>query len=100
MRNNQPSIREQPPWLLREFFITNEYDQRMVAMRPEIGATHYEIKAYVINMFSSFYGIENEPFKHLDKFLDVRGTVRINNINDDALRLCLFPFSLKEKAKH
>ncbi|CAN6486844.1 unnamed protein product [Victoria cruziana] len=52
-------------------------------------------------MLPSFYGLENEdPYRHLDEFLDICATVRIIHIEDDALRLQLFPFSLKEKAKH
>lgn len=51
-------------------------------------------------MLSSFYGIENEDlYKYLDEFLDVCEIVRINNMDNDALRLRLFS-SLKEKAKH
>ncbi|CAN6445586.1 unnamed protein product [Victoria cruziana] len=52
-------------------------------------------------MLPSFHGLENEdPYRHLDEFLDIYATVRISHIEDDALRLQLFPFSLKEKAKH
>ncbi|CAN6462394.1 unnamed protein product [Victoria cruziana] len=52
-------------------------------------------------MVPYFYGLENEdPYHHLDEFLDICATVRISHIEDDALRLQLFPFSLKETAKH
>ncbi|CAN6465875.1 unnamed protein product [Victoria cruziana] len=70
-------------------------------MGPQTAANHYEIKASTINMLPSFHGLENEdPYRHLDEFLDICATVRISHIEDDALRLQLFPFSLKEKAKH
>ncbi|CAN6462689.1 unnamed protein product [Victoria cruziana] len=92
--------REEPPQLLREFFIPTEYDRGVRGMGPHIGATHYEIKASTINMLPSFYGLASEhPCHHLDEFLDICATVRISHIEDDALRLRLFPFSLKEKAK-
>lgn len=72
----------------------------MIAMSPKIGAAHYEIKASMINMLPSFHGIENEhSYKHFDEFLDVCRMVRIN-VDDDASKLHLFPFSLKEKVKH
>ncbi|CAN6459003.1 unnamed protein product [Victoria cruziana] len=52
-------------------------------------------------MLSSFHGLASEdPYRHLDEFLDVCATVRISHIDDDALRLRLFPFSLKEKARN
>ncbi|CAN6476748.1 unnamed protein product [Victoria cruziana] len=89
-----------PPRLLREFFIPTEYDQGTGGIGPQIGAAHYEIKASTINMLPSFYGLaSDDPYHHLDEFLDVCAMVRISYIEDDALRLRLFPFSLKEKAK-
>ncbi|CAN6462514.1 unnamed protein product [Victoria cruziana] len=89
------------PRLLREYFIPSEYDQGIAAMGPEIGAMQYEIKSFVINMLPMFYGIENEdPYRHLNEFLDVYVTVRIHGVDDDSLRLRLFPFSLKKKAKY
>lgn len=64
----------------------------MTTMGPKIGAAHYEIKAYVINILLSLHGMKNDdPYKNLDEFLDIYETVRINNINDDALSLRLFP---------
>ncbi|CAN6447328.1 unnamed protein product [Victoria cruziana] len=52
-------------------------------------------------MLSSFHGLENEdPYHHLNEFLDICATVKIIHIEDDALRLQLFSFSLKEKAKY
>ncbi|CAN6447669.1 unnamed protein product [Victoria cruziana] len=89
------------PRRLRDFYVPNEYNQGEATMGPDIGATQFEIKASVINLLPSFHGIENEdPYRHLDEFIDVCGTVRVASIGDDALRLRLFPFSLKDKARH
>ncbi|CAN6444762.1 unnamed protein product [Victoria cruziana] len=89
------------PRQFRDFYIPNEYNQGEATMGPDIGATQFEIKASVINMLSSFHGIENDdPYRHLDEFIDVCKMVRITNIGDDALRLRLFFFSLKDKARH
>ncbi|CAN6447170.1 unnamed protein product [Victoria cruziana] len=93
--------REKPPRLLREFFIPTEYDRGIGGMGPHIGAAHYEIKASTINMLPSFYSLASEdPYRHLDEYLDICATVRISHIKNDALRLRLFPFSLKEKVKN
>lgn len=52
-------------------------------------------------MLPSFYDIENEDtYKYLDEFLDVCGTVKLHDIDDDALYLHLLLFSLKEKVNH
>ncbi|CAN6487250.1 unnamed protein product [Victoria cruziana] len=50
-------------------------------------------------MLSSFHGLAIEdPYRHLDEFLDVCTTVKILHVDDGALRLRLFPFSLKDRA--
>ncbi|CAN6465503.1 unnamed protein product [Victoria cruziana] len=88
-----------PPRLLREFFVTSDYD-RGVGVGPLIGPNQYEIKAATINMLPSFHGLASEdPYRHLDEFLDVCATVKISHVDDGALRLRLFPFSLKERAR-
>ncbi|CAN6440466.1 unnamed protein product [Victoria cruziana] len=97
----QAPTEEEPPRLLHEFFIPTQYDRGAGGMGPQIGANHYEIKASMINMLPSFHGLESEyPYRHLDEFLDICAAVRISHIEDDALRLRLFPFSLKDKAKY
>jgi hypothetical protein len=40
------------------------------------------------------------PYKHLDEFIEICSTIRLQNFLEDALRMRLFPFSLKEKAKY
>ncbi|CAN6465202.1 unnamed protein product [Victoria cruziana] len=48
-------------------------------------------------MLPSFHGLESEdPYRHLDEFLDICATMKISHIEDDALRQRLFPLSLKE----
>ncbi|CAN6487370.1 unnamed protein product [Victoria cruziana] len=64
------------------------------------GPNQYEIKASTISMLPSFHGFASEdPYRHLDEFLDVCATVKISHVDDGALRLRLFPFSLKERAR-
>ncbi|CAN6463230.1 unnamed protein product [Victoria cruziana] len=101
LAGGQMPAREEPPRLLCEFFIPTEYDRGAGGMGSQIGATHYEIKVFTISMLSSFRGLESEdPYRYLDEFLDVYVIVRISHIEDDALRLRMFHFSLKEKATH
>jgi len=40
-----------------------------------------------------------DPNLHLSVFLEVCDMVKINGASIDALRLCLFPFSLRDKAR-
>ncbi|CAN6465686.1 unnamed protein product [Victoria cruziana] len=94
--------REEPPRrLLREFFVPTEYDHGAGGVEPLVSAYQYEIKVSTINMLPSFHGLTSEdPYCHLDEFLVVCAMVKKNNIEDNALTLKLFPFSLKEKARY
>ena len=68
---------------------------------PPVEAAQYEIKSSIIQMLPSFYGLTNEdPYKHLNEFLEICSTVKIQHFSDDVLRLKLFPFSLKDRAKY
>jgi hypothetical protein len=47
-----------------------------------------------------FHGLDSEsPYLHLKEFDEVCATLHLNNVTDDVVKLTLFPFSLKEKAK-
>ncbi|CAL9018499.1 unnamed protein product [Prunus brigantina] len=71
--------------------------------RPAIAANNFVIKPAMITMLqnsSVFYGLPNEdPNIHLAIFLEICDTSKFNGVTDDAIRLRLFPFSLKDKAK-
>ncbi|XP_022875736.1 uncharacterized protein LOC111394206 [Olea europaea var. sylvestris] len=40
-----------------------------------------------------------EPNSHLGSFLEICDTVKMNGVTEVAIRLCLFSFSLRDKAK-
>ena len=62
---------------MKEYFIPSDY-QPATCIRPEIPANHFEIKPGTIQMLTSFYGNPNEdPYKHIDEFLEICSTVRI-----------------------
>ncbi|KAF7812191.1 uncharacterized protein G2W53_033167 [Senna tora] len=86
---------------LKEYFTPSNYDSPSSTRLPEIGANQFEIKPSIIQMLPSFYGLSSEsPYKHIDEFLEVCSTFKLPNVSEDAIRLRLFPFSLKDKAKH
>ena len=96
MAEEQPTP---PPKQFNEYFTPATYDSPTRSRIPTVTVL-FEIKHSFIQMLLSFYGLESEnPFKHIDAFLEICSTVFLNNISDDALCLWLFPFSLKDKVK-
>lgn len=71
--------------------------------RPTIQANTFEIKPAIIQMIQhsvQFGGLTQEdPNSHIASFLEICDTFKHNGVADDAIRLQLFPFSLRDKAK-
>ena len=78
-------------------------DIRQSITRPNIEANNFEIKPALLQMMQStvqFYGMLNEdPNDHITNFLEICDTLKYNGVSNDALRLRLFPFTLKDRAK-
>ena len=72
-------------------------------VRPAITANNFELKpntTQMIQQFVQFDGLQDEdPNTHLANFLEFYDTFKINGVSDDTIRLRLFPFSLRNKAK-
>lgn len=85
---------------LREYFSPLAANQPSCIVLPQTTATHFELKPSVIQLLPSFHGLEREdPYLHIKEFLDICSTFRFQNFNDESIRLRMFPFSLKDKAK-
>ncbi|KAF7834642.1 uncharacterized protein G2W53_009501 [Senna tora] len=71
--------------------------------RPSIQANNFEIEPTTIQLLQAngqFGGSPVEdPNNHILNFLEICDTFKHNGISDDAIRLRLFPFSLRDKAK-
>ena len=71
--------------------------------RLAINANNFEIKPDLLQMFQSsvqFYGLSNEDLNvHIAYFFEICDTFKYNYVSDDAVRLRLFPFTLKDIAK-
>ena len=84
---------------MKEYFIPSTYNPSTCIHLPDILTSHYKIKSTTIQMLPSFYeNINEDPYKHLDEFLEICSTIKIQNFIDDALRLILFSFHLKIKS--
>ena len=69
---------------------------------PAIANNNFEIKPSIIQMVQNnqFGGLQGEdPYAHILTFLNMCATFKINRVTDDAIRLRLFPFSVRDKAQ-
>ena len=74
-----------------------------VIRRPTMQANNFELKLITLKLIQNiqFMGLPNEdPNTHISNFIEVCDTVKYNAVSTDAVHLRLFPFSLKDKAKH
>ena len=71
--------------------------------RPSINSNNFEIKPSLIQMIQNMVQFismtKEDPNDYIAKFLEIYDTIKMNSVTEDVLRLCLFPFSLKDKAK-
>ncbi|XP_058741085.1 uncharacterized protein LOC131613431 [Vicia villosa] len=69
----------------------------------EITGAHFEFQPMMFQMLQTtgqYSGFPNEdPHLHLRQFLDVANNFKIPGVTDDAFRLGLFPYSLRDRAK-
>jgi len=68
----------------------------------EEGAPEFELKSSLINFVQAtqFSGKAHEDASaHLQNFLEIGSTIRINRVDKDVILLRLFPFSLEGKAR-
>ncbi|XP_062118742.1 uncharacterized protein LOC133832412 [Humulus lupulus] len=72
-------------------------------VRPEIQEAQFELKPVMFQMLQTvgqFSGMPTEdPHLHLRSFLEVSDSFKLQGVSEEALRLKLFPFSLRDRAR-
>ena len=53
----------------------------------------------MVQQFQFGGNVIEDPNAHLVTFLEICDTIKMNGVSEDAIRLRLFPFSLRDKAK-
>ncbi|XP_071917054.1 uncharacterized protein [Coffea arabica] len=97
MAENDPNRR-----ILRDFALPGTQDSQTSIVRPTVNANNFEIKPSLIQMVqqSQYGGNATEyPNSHLSTFLEICDIIKFNGVSDDAIKLRLFPYSLRDKAK-
>ena len=86
---------------LMEYFAPTVTTSPSCIIRSEVAANNFELKPSFIQMMPSFYGLSTEdPNLHTNEFLEICDTLKIHHVPSEAIRLRMFPFSLKDKAKN
>ncbi|BFG25124.1 hypothetical protein CerSpe_113980 [Prunus speciosa] len=63
-------------------------------------ARNYELKSSHFQMLPSFYGLPNEdPLAHIKEFYTVVCTLPLKDVSEANLRMRVFPYTLKDRAK-
>ena len=99
----RPFIQPDDPFMLLQKFALPPTVFQTAIRRPPIQANNFELKSDTLQMLQNilFHGLPNEnPNMHLTNFLEVCDTIKYNGVTEEALRLCLFPLSLGDRAKH
>src|SRR3990170_3601463 len=87
---------------LCDFFNTNNNDFISTPTAPATSAESYEINAALLNlvMKDQFSGLPSEDAAtHLNNFVDLFDMQKKKDVDNDIVKLKLFPFSLRDRAK-
>ena len=93
---------EPPAKMLREYAMPDASSTSASIVRPSVQANNFELKPALIHIVQQdqFGGSPAEcPLEHLANFLEKCDTIKINGVSEDAIRLRLFSFSLRDKAR-
>ena len=97
----EPDMGDQPR-PLKSYAIPSQEEPHNNIVAPPIEANNFELKPSLLsavqqNQFSG--GSMDDPNLHLSMFLQYADTVKNNGVSQEAIRLRLFPFSLRDRAR-
>ncbi|XP_024019991.1 uncharacterized protein LOC112091203 [Morus notabilis] len=99
---NQNNNNNEQQRAIRDYFKPPIQEHYSGIRRQTINAKNLELKPSLISMVqqNQFGGLPNEdPNTHLSMFLEAADTVKINGVTEGTIKLKLFPFSLRDKAR-
>ncbi|CAL1381511.1 unnamed protein product [Linum trigynum] len=87
---------------MRYYMALRPADIQSSILHPLVAANNFEIKPTLVTMIQNnalFHCLESElPREHVQRFLELAGSLKINGVSAEALQLRLFPYSLVGKA--
>ncbi|GMN64851.1 hypothetical protein TIFTF001_033925 [Ficus carica] len=98
----QPVLVDDRDRAIREYAVPILHGLNPGIVRPEIQAPQYELKLVMFQMLQTvgqFSGMATEdPHIHLRLFMEVCGSFKLSGVSEEALRLKLFLYSLRDRA--
>ncbi|KAL4311950.1 hypothetical protein GQ457_01G024090 [Hibiscus cannabinus] len=99
-----PQMNQQlPARTIRDYLVEDLEGLNPAVTMPDFKAEHFELKPVMFNMLNSlgqFGGTPNENARqHVKSFLEICNSFKIHGVSNDVLKLKLFPYSLRDKAK-
>ena len=86
---------------LQDHYISPTYITPSCLRLPDVTATHYEIKPSTIHSLLAFLGLTHKnPYDFLSEFQTICSTIQLRGFTEDALKMHLYIFALKDRAKH
>nr|GEV01169.1 hypothetical protein [Tanacetum cinerariifolium] len=101
MSDDDATGAESPPRGVDSYYRPGNFEDPSPIVYPAAAngaVSNFKIQPNLIAILPAFRGHE-EPYAHLREFFSITDTYQVNNTTKDGVRLCLFPFSLKDQAK-
>ena len=98
-QNEMPEMREQTLGDCWRLLLNENYSG---IQHQSIDANNFELKHALISMVQQQHFRDNpseNPNGHLSNFLELCSTIKMNGVDHDVIKLKLFPFSLRDKAR-
>ncbi|KAK8512265.1 hypothetical protein V6N12_031988 [Hibiscus sabdariffa] len=96
--NQQPPVRT-----VRDYLAEDLEGLNSTVTTPEFEAEHFELKPVMFNMLNTLGQFGGSPTEnarqYLRSFLEICNSFKIHGVSNDVLKLKLFPYSLRDKAK-
>ncbi|CAL1388477.1 unnamed protein product [Linum trigynum] len=99
---NDAAAEEKAPRTMGYYMAPLPVDIQSPILHPPVAANNFEIKPALVTMIQNnalFHGHSTEsPREHVQRFLELVGSLKINGMSAEASQLRLFPYSLSRKA--
>ncbi|KAK8649453.1 hypothetical protein V6N13_130182 [Hibiscus sabdariffa] len=98
-----PNNQQQPVRTVRDYLAEDLEGLNPAVTIPEFETEHLELKPVMFNMLNTLGQFGGSPAEnarqHLKSFLEINNSFKIHGVSNDVLKLKLFPYSLRDKAK-